>query len=1098
MTGMRLALTIAGAAFFCVAGGCCAPGAARAQERLPAEVVLQLQHVDSIETAALSPDGRFVLSAGDNTLKLWDGATGRQLRSIRAHSGGVFCVAFSPDGRFAVSGGGDKLLKLWDIATGKEVRRFQGHAGWLHNVAFAADGRSILSGGLDKNLKLWDVATGKELRNFGPHPDTVDAAAISPDGRFALSAGGKNTVNQWDLATGKLARSFNGFGPLAFSPDGRFILSGDNDAVRLREAATGNVVQSFDGISPAAFSPDGRFVVLGARFSDAALKLWDVAAGKELQSYKGPQVLASVAFSPDGRTMLTASRDKTLQLWDAPTGKELRSFTGRASSKATGAFSPDGRFAITGGQDEALKLWDLTTGKQLRIFSPPVEGGLHVVFSPDGRFVLSDGADAIPKLQETLTGKVVQTFKGHAEPILSRAFSSDGRFVLTGDADKSLKMWDAATGKELRSFKGHEQGVSSAAFSPDGSLVVSTGVDQTVRLWEAATGKQLKSFEAANQGGMTAMFSPDGRHVLGNSCDRGDASCAEASLKLWEVSTGRQALKFAAQNDNFSAFAFSPDGRYVIADSPDFTLDLWETGTGRLVRRFHGHVAAVRSIAFSPDGRLIFSGSEDGATRVWEAQGGRELARMMSTPEGEWLTMTPEGFFSASHRDTGMLAVVRGFDATTIGQVHQSLFNPDLVREALAGDPGGEVKRAAEVINLTKVLDSGPAPAAAIVLAADGVHSSEPLVPVTARIADRGKGVGRIEWRVNGLTVGVMAAPPGAGPEFEVRRMLALDRGENKIEVIAYEARNLLASPPARALIGYGGVGDGAKPRLHILAVGVNAYVDRGAPRGDFGSFPPLNLAVADAKAFAAEMKKAAAGRYADVQVWEALDAGATVRSLHRTIDRIAAEINPHDTFVLYAAGHGFSKDGRFYLIPQDYQGGTDPDALASRAIGQERLQDWIANRISARKVLMLFDTCKSGALVAGASKSRVDALASEKSRVDAPASEAAVGRLHEATGRPVLTAAASGKPAFEGYEGHGVFTFALLDALRNGDSNGNGAIELSELVAHVESLVPRLSAELGGRGLAVATATHGFDDKRQSAHFGSTGEDFVVVGRLP
>jgi uncharacterized caspase-like protein len=199
---------------------------------------------------------------------------------------------------------------------------------------------------------------------------------------------------------------------------------------------------------------------------------------------------------------------------------------------------------------------------------------------------------------------------------------------------------------------------------------------------------------------------------------------------------------------------------------------------------------------------------------------------------------------------------------------------------------------------------------------------------------------------------------------------------------------------------------------------------------------------------------------------------------------------------VLYAAAHGYSKNGRFYLIPQDYQGGADEQALSTRAIGQNQLQDWVGNRIKARKGLILLDTCESGAVIAGYSVSRVDT----------PASEASIGRLHEATGRPVLTAAAAGQFAREGYKGHGVFTYALLEALRNGDANNNGKIELTELVAHVEKRVPEMVAELdksGGtvKGLAVAalSVSRGSGDSdRQSAHFGSTGEDFTLVGRLP
>jgi uncharacterized caspase-like protein len=223
------------------------------------------------------------------------------------------------------------------------------------------------------------------------------------------------------------------------------------------------------------------------------------------------------------------------------------------------------------------------------------------------------------------------------------------------------------------------------------------------------------------------------------------------------------------------------------------------------------------------------------------------------------------------------------------------------------------------------------------------------------------------------------------------------------------------------------------------------------------------------------------------VIVRTAFDEEATATGLERIIQEISAEMNPRDTFILFAAAHGYSNNGRFYLLPQDYQGGTDPTALTSRAIGQERLQDWIANRIKARRAIILLDTCESGALTNGYAHSRTDA----------PASEAAVGRLHEATGRPVLTAAAAGKPAFEGYQGHGVFTWALIDALFHGDTNGDGLIELSELATHVQNTVPKISAEMNGRGIAEVLTQLLIKENRQTAHFGSTGGDFAVVRRL-
>jgi hypothetical protein len=557
-------------------------------------------------------------------------------------------------------------------------------------------------------------------------------------------------------------------------------------------------------------------------------------------------------------------------------------------------------------------------------------------------------------------------------------------------------------------------------------------------------------------------------------------------MEGWDLETGRHLGLVTDPTGGIQEVAFSsPDARLAVTGSAGNSVKLWDMTRGKELRSFTGHDARVDAVAVSPDGRLVMSGSGDGTARLWDAATGRELARLMAGPFEQWLTMTPEGFFSSSRRDTSMLAIVRGLDVTTTGQIYQSLFNPDLVREALGGDANGDVKRAAELVNLSKVVDSGPPPRVAILSPARGSTSRTDLVTVAARVTDRGKGIGRIEWRINGVTSGVTSAPSGTGPDYEVKQTLALDPGENEIEVIAYEGRNLLASPPGRTTIRFLGPRSALKPNLHVLAIGINAYVDKGGKAGK-DRFPPLKLAVADARAFAAEMQKAAKGLYGKVHVTHALDGAATAAGLDKTVRQMAAQIGPRDTFVLFAAAHGTSRDGRFYMIPQDYQGGSDPRALASRAIDQGRLQDWVANRIRARKAIILLDTCESGALVSGYAQSRTDA----------PASQAAIGRLHEATGRPVLTAAATGKPAFEGYQGHGVFTFAAMEALHKGDSSGNGTIEVSELVAHVQARVPEISATLNGRGIVIAARGAGED--RQSAHFGSTGEDFALVRRLP
>ncbi|WP_448267950.1 WD40 domain-containing protein [Nostoc sp. DSM 114159] len=427
-----------------------------------------------------------------------------------------------------------------------------------------------------------------------------------------------------------------------------------------------------------AYSPNGQ--QLASASADNTIKIWDVSSGQLLKSLTShSSTVRSVAYSPNGQQLASASDDKTIKIWDVSSGQLLKTLTGHSSTVISVAYSPNGQQLASASFDKTIKIWNVSSGQLLKSLTGHSSTVYSVTYSPNGQQLASASFDNTIKIWDVSSGQLLKSLTGHSNYVISVAYSPNGQQLASASFDKTIKIWNVSSGQLLKSLTGHSSEVYSVAYSPNGQQLASASDDKTIKIWDVSSGQLLKSLTGHSSTVFSVAYSPNGQHLASASADK--------TIKIWDVSSGQLLKSLTGHSSGVISVAYSPNGQHLASASADKTIKIWDVSSGQLLKSLTGHSSVVFSVAYSPNGQQLASASFDKTIKIWDVSSGQLL---------KTLTGHSSRVFSVAYSPNGQQLASASSDKTikiwnvSSGQLLKTLTGHSSFVTSVAYSPNGQ------------------------------------------------------------------------------------------------------------------------------------------------------------------------------------------------------------------------------------------------------------------------------------------------------------------------------------------------------------------------------------------------------------------------